>query len=76
MRLPAKPLSTCSWYLRPFFWNQRRKYGKVLDAALLWARSPKAIAARTLSGEAYPRIPAITALRCDRCQWALKMLPF
>jgi AhpD family alkylhydroperoxidase len=27
--------------LRPFFWNQRRKYGKVLDAALLWARSPK-----------------------------------
>ena len=29
------------WYLRPFFWNQRRKYGRVLDAALLWARSPK-----------------------------------
>ena len=29
------------WYLRPFFWNQRRKYGNVLDAALLWARSPK-----------------------------------
>ncbi|MCY6382800.1 carboxymuconolactone decarboxylase family protein [Hoeflea prorocentri] len=30
-----------AWYLRPFFWNQRRKYGDVLDAALLWARSPK-----------------------------------
>jgi AhpD family alkylhydroperoxidase len=27
--------------LRPFFWNQRRKYGAVLDSALLWARSPK-----------------------------------
>jgi AhpD family alkylhydroperoxidase len=44
MRIPAKPLSTYPWYLRPFFWNQRRKYGKVLDAALLWARSPKLFA--------------------------------
>jgi AhpD family alkylhydroperoxidase len=35
---PASPLP---WYLRPFFWNQRRKYGKVLGAALLWARSPR-----------------------------------
>ena len=31
----------CPWYLRPFFWNQRRKYGATLDAALLWARSPR-----------------------------------
>lgn len=30
-----------SWYLKPFFWNQRRKYGKVLNAARVWARSPK-----------------------------------
>ena len=35
------PASARPWYLRPFFWNQRRKYGKVLDAALLWARSPR-----------------------------------
>lgn len=41
MRIPAKPLSTYPFYLRPFFWNQRRKYGEVLQAALLWARSPK-----------------------------------
>jgi AhpD family alkylhydroperoxidase len=34
------PARTRPWYLRPFFWNQRRKYGRVLDAALLWARSP------------------------------------
>jgi AhpD family alkylhydroperoxidase len=31
----------CPWYLRPFFWNQRRRYGRALDASLLWARSPK-----------------------------------
>jgi AhpD family alkylhydroperoxidase len=41
MRIEAKPRETYPWYLQPFFWNQRRKYGKVLDAALLWARSPK-----------------------------------
>ena len=41
MRIGAKPLGAYPWYLRPFFWNQRRKYGKVLDAALLWARVPK-----------------------------------
>jgi hypothetical protein len=35
----------CPFYLRPFFWNQRRKYGEVLKAALLWARVPKLFAA-------------------------------
>jgi AhpD family alkylhydroperoxidase len=35
------PAGVYPWYLRPFFWNQRRKYGRVLDAALLWARVPK-----------------------------------
>ena len=34
-------LRQCPWYLRPFFWNQRRRYGAVLDAALVWARSPR-----------------------------------
>jgi AhpD family alkylhydroperoxidase len=41
MRIPAKPLASYPWYLRPFFWNQRRKYGAVLDSALLWARAPR-----------------------------------
>lgn len=41
MKISPKPLGQYPWYLRPFFWNQRRKYGSVLDAALLWARSPK-----------------------------------
>ncbi|MCL4766321.1 MAG: carboxymuconolactone decarboxylase family protein [Hyphomicrobiaceae bacterium] len=41
MRVPAKPVGTYPFYLRPFFWNQRRKYGQVLEAALLWARSPR-----------------------------------
>lgn len=41
MWIKPKPERSYPWYLRPFFWNQRRKYGGVLDAALLWARSPK-----------------------------------
>jgi uncharacterized peroxidase-related enzyme len=32
---------TCPWYLQPLFWLQRRRFGAVLDASLLWARSPK-----------------------------------
>lgn len=40
MRVIEKPLSHYPWYLRPFFWNQKRKYGQVLKPALLWARSP------------------------------------
>jgi AhpD family alkylhydroperoxidase len=41
LRVSLKPAQAYPWYLRPFFWNQRRKYGAVLDSALLWARSPK-----------------------------------
>ena len=41
MRIAPLPEGRSPWYLRPFFWNQRRKYGKALDAALLWARSPR-----------------------------------
>jgi AhpD family alkylhydroperoxidase len=36
-----KRISDHAWYLLPFFWDQRRKYGAVLDSALLWARSPR-----------------------------------
>src|SRR5262249_35641704 len=39
--ISPKPLAACPWYLRPLFWMQQRKFGAVLDASLLWARSPK-----------------------------------
>ena len=41
MQVKPKPLGDYAWYLRPFFWLQRRRYGAVLDSALLWARAPK-----------------------------------
>jgi len=36
----AKPLGRYPAFIRLFFWNQRRKYGRVLDPGLLWGRSP------------------------------------
>lgn len=41
MRISEKNVNKIAWYVRPFFWNQRRKYGQVLKPALLWARVPK-----------------------------------
>jgi AhpD family alkylhydroperoxidase len=41
MRVPPRPPRDCPWYLRPFFWNQKRRYGEVLQAALVWARRPR-----------------------------------
>lgn len=29
------------WYVRVFFWNQKRRYGAVLEPARLWGRTPK-----------------------------------
>ncbi len=32
------------WYVRLFFWNQKRKYGAILEPARLWGRSPRVFA--------------------------------
>lgn len=36
------------WYVRLFFWNQKRRYGAVLEPARLWGRTPKVFAALAL----------------------------
>lgn len=41
IRVAPRLEHTLPWYLKPFFWAQRRRYGKALDAALVWARAPK-----------------------------------
>jgi AhpD family alkylhydroperoxidase len=45
MRVTEPPISSYPWYLRPFFWNQKRKYGQILKPALIWARVPGLFAA-------------------------------
>ncbi|MFN3919418.1 MAG: carboxymuconolactone decarboxylase family protein [Methylohalobius sp.] len=66
MRIEPKPLHRYPWWLRPFFWNQKRKYGKVLVPALLWGRVPKLFAAVALLYGVLDRrrSPLDPALRC------------
>jgi len=53
------------WYVKLFFWSQKRKYGAVLEPARLWGRSPKVFAALALLYGAFDRgsSPLAPALR-------------
>ena len=41
MRIQPKSPGSYPWYLRPFFWSQKRRYGEVLLPGLLWGRVPR-----------------------------------
>lgn len=41
MRISTTSLANIAWYLKPFFWWQKKKYGMVLNPALVWAKTPK-----------------------------------
>lgn len=77
MRIETKAQSAYPWYLRPFFWNQRRKYGEVLQAALLWARSPKLFLAVALlygaidrrSSPIPPMLRSLVTVRVSQLNW-------
>jgi AhpD family alkylhydroperoxidase len=61
----AKSLSAYPWFIRLFFWKQRRTYGRVLEPGLLWGRSPWVFAAVALLYGALDRrsSPITAALR-------------
>lgn len=40
-RIPTKPYNNYPWYIRWLFRSQKKTYGKILNSALVWARSPK-----------------------------------
>ncbi|MDX2346460.1 MAG: carboxymuconolactone decarboxylase family protein [Legionella sp.] len=40
MRLSKKKIGQITWYLKPFFWNQKRKYGQYLEPAKVWGMIP------------------------------------
>jgi AhpD family alkylhydroperoxidase len=46
--IAAKPLSQYPWFIRIFFWKQKRTYGDILAPGLLWGRSPWVFAAVAL----------------------------
>ena len=40
MRLSKQSIGKIAWYLKPFFWNQKRKYGQYLEPAKIWGMIP------------------------------------
>ncbi|MFZ3182074.1 MAG: carboxymuconolactone decarboxylase family protein [Methylocystis silviterrae] len=65
--VPAKEITDYPWFVRLFFWKQRRTYGRVLDPGLLWGRSPWVFAAvallyGALDRRSSPLSPALRSL--------------
>lgn len=77
MRVNPKPVASYPWFLRPFFWNQKRKYGAVLDPALLWGRSPWLFATVALlygaldrrSSPIPPALRSLITVRVSQINW-------
>ena len=63
--------------MRLFFWNQRRRYGQVLEPAGLWGRSPKVFAALALlygaldrrSSPLEPVLRSLATVRVSQINW-------
>ncbi len=79
MRVSTKPVNRYPWYLRPFFWNQNRKYGQVLKPPLVWARVPKLFAAVAIlygvldqrSSPIDPVLRSLITVRVSQINWCL-----
>ncbi|MCZ6719620.1 MAG: carboxymuconolactone decarboxylase family protein [Gammaproteobacteria bacterium] len=77
MRIPVKKLRKYPWILRPFFWNQKRKYGAILQPGLLWARVPKLFAAVAVlygvldrkSSPLNPVLRSLVTVRVSQINW-------
>ena len=79
MRINEKPIDQYPWYLRPFFWNQKRKYGQVLKPGLVWARVPKLFSAVAIlygvldrgSSPIDPVLRSLITVRVSQINWCL-----
>ena len=65
------------WYVRAFFWNQKRRYGQILEPTRLWGRSPKVFASLALLFGAFDRksspvessLRALVCVRVSQINW-------
>lgn len=65
------------WYVRLFFWNQKRRYGAILESARLWGRIPRvfvplALLYGSLDRRLSPLEPALRSLvtvRVSQINW-------
>ena len=75
--LETPPEHRFPWFVRLFFWNQRRRYGAVLEPARLWGRSPWVFSALALlygaldrrSSPLEPRLRALVTVRVSQINW-------
>ncbi|MDX2314242.1 MAG: carboxymuconolactone decarboxylase family protein [Gammaproteobacteria bacterium] len=67
------------WYVRLFFWNQKRRYGAVLEPTRLWGRSPRVFAALALlygaldrrSSPIEPTLRSLISVRVSQINWCV-----
>ena len=65
------------WYVRLFFWNQKRRYGSMLEPARLWGRTPKVFVALALlygaidrrSSPLEPALRSLVTVRVSQINW-------
>jgi AhpD family alkylhydroperoxidase len=65
------------WYVRVFFWNQKRRYGSILEPARLWGRTPRVFAALALlygaldrrSSPIDPLLRSLITVRVSQINW-------
>ena len=77
MHVDPKPISKYPWYIRVFFWNQKRKYGKILDPGLVWGRIPNLFAPLALlygaidrkSSAIEPQLRSLLTVRVSQINW-------
>jgi AhpD family alkylhydroperoxidase len=67
MHVKTKPVNAYPWYIRLFFFKQKKTYGKVLEPGMLWARSPKvfmgvALLYGALNRKSSPLTPSLRSL--------------
>lgn len=76
-RIQIDPAHRFPWYVRLFLANQRRRYGKELEPARLWARTPKVFAALSLLYGALdrsrspiePALRSLLTVRVSQINW-------
>lgn len=76
---PAKHVQTVHypWYVKLFFWNQKRHYGQVLEPAKLWGRTPKVFATLALlygaidrkTSPIEPSLRSLITVRVSQINW-------
>lgn len=65
------------WYVRLFFWNQKRRYGAVLAPSRLWGRTPKVFATLAMlygaldrrSSPIAPALRTLVTVRVSQINW-------